>query len=83
MLQIQSNQNLKLGIKKLKNPKALTDDSKTADEIFMKSWKTIIQKRKVLIVFDDVIAEFSSIVTENTTFHLFLNFNLTSKCLKL
>ena len=83
MLQIQSNQNLKVGIKKLKNPKALTDYSQTADEIFMKSQKTIIQKRKALIVFDDVIAEFSSTVTENTTFHLFLNFNLTLNCLKL
>ena len=84
----------KLGIEKLKNPKAFIDYSQTID--VMKIWKTMIQQRKVSMVFDDMIGDrkgnkkLSPAVTEfflrgakNSKFQLFLYHNLISKCLKL
>ena len=61
----------------------------------MKIWKIITQQRRVLIVFDDMLADMESnkrkspIITElflggkNLTFHFFLSHNLILKCLKL
>ena len=45
----------KVGIKKLKNPKALIDYSQTIDEGYNPK-----KKRRVLIVFDDMIADMES-----------------------
>ena len=47
-----------VGIKKLKNPKAFTEHSQTIDDIFENLEDCYPRKKtKVLIVFDDVIAD--------------------------
>ena len=43
----------KVGIENFKNPKAFTDYSKTIDDVYEK-------KRRVLIVFHDMIADMES-----------------------
>ena len=61
VLKIHSNQSInyflmeekKVGIENLKNPKAFTDYSKTIDDVYEK-------KRRVLIVFHDMIADMES-----------------------
>ena len=61
----------KLGIEKLKNPKALIDYSQTIDDVYenLEDYNPT-KKRKVLTVFDDMIADtdcnkkLSPIVTE-------------------
>ena len=86
----------KVGIKKLKNPKALIDNSQTIDEIYENSENyDPTKKRRVLIVLHDMIAdmEFNKNLSpkvielflrgRNLIFHLFLYHNLISKCLKL
>ena len=69
--QLLINGREKLGIKKLKNPKAFIDYSQTIDDIYknLEDYNPT-KKNKVLIVFDDMIADvesnkkLSSIVTE-------------------
>ena len=48
----------KIGIENLKIPKAFTDYSKTIDNVFenLEDYNPI-KKRKVLIVFDDLVAD--------------------------
>ena len=78
------------------NPQAFIDYSQTIDDVYenLEDYNPI-KKRRVLIVFDDMIADtesnkkLSPIVSElflrgrNSIFHLFLFHNLISKCLKL
>ena len=69
--QLLINQREKVGIKKLKNPKAFIDYSQTIDNVYenLEDYNPT-KKRKVLIVFDDIIADMefnkklSPIVTE-------------------
>ena len=51
----------KVGIKKLKNPKALTDYSQTIDDV-SENFEDYnpTKKRRVLVVFDDMIADIES-----------------------
>ena len=84
----------KVGIKILENPKAFIDYSETIDGVYedLEDYNPT-KKRRVLIVFDDMIANIESSKTllllncfqerENSTFHMFLFHNLISKCLKL
>ena len=66
------NRKEKVGIKNLKNPKAFTDYSKTIDDVYENLENhNPTKKRKVLIVFDNMIADMKpdqkkiiSIVTE-------------------
>ena len=83
-------------IKKIKNLKIFIDHSQTIVDVHenLEDYN-LTKKRKVLIVFDDVIADMKSnknlspIVTELClrgrilTFHSFLYQKLTSECLKL
>ena len=86
----------KVGIKKLKNPKAFIDDSQTIDEVYENSENyDPTKKRRVLTMLHDMIAdmEFNKNLSpkvielflrgRNLIFHLFLYHNLISKCLKL
>ena len=52
------NRTEKAGTKKLKNPKAFTDYSQTTDDVYenLEDYNPT-KKRKVLIVFDDMIAD--------------------------
>ena len=80
----------KVGIKKLKNPKPFTDYSQTIYDVYkrLKGYNPT-KKRKVLTVFDDMIADLESskikliLEESNTTLHLFSYHNLISKCAKL
>ena len=84
----------KVGIKKLKNPKALIDYSQTIDDVYEKLEDYNPTKKRVLIVFD-IIADVESnekltpIVTElflrgrKLNIAVVLYHNLISKCLKL
>ena len=83
----------KVGIKTLKNPKAFIDYSQTIADVYenLEDYNPT-KKRRVFIVFDDMIADIESQVLlllncfqeeENLIFHLFLNYNLISKCPKL
>ena len=70
----------KIGIKKFKNPKAFIDYSQAIDDIYENLENlNLAKKRKVLIVFDDMIAD----MEETSTLHLFLYHNVISKCLEL
>ena len=93
--QLVINEREKVGIEILKKPKALADYSQTMDAVYenLEDYHPT-KKRKVLIVFDNMIADMgankkSPIVTElflrgkSSIFHLFLYRNLISKCLKL
>ena len=52
----------KVGIENLKNPKALNDYSRTIDDVYENLEDcNPTKKRRVLIVFDDVIADMESI----------------------
>ena len=85
----------KVGIKKLKNPKAFIDDSQTIDEVYENSENyDPPKKRRVLIVLHMIAdMEFNKNLSpkvielflrgRNLIFHLFLYHNLISKCLKL
>ena len=55
------NRREKVGIKKLKNPKAFIDHSETIDD-FYKNLEDYnpTKKRRVLIVFDDMVADMES-----------------------
>ena len=82
----------KVGIENLKNPKAFISSSQTIDYVYknLEDYNPK-KKRRVLIVFDDMIADIESnkklnpTVTElflrgrNSIFHLFLYHNLISK----
>ena len=84
----------KVGIKILENPKAFIDYSETIDSVYedLEDYNPT-KKRRVLIVFDDMIANIESSKTllllncfqerEKSTFRMFLFHNLISKCLKL
>ena len=70
----------KIGIKEFKNPKAFIDYSQAIDDIYENLENfNLAKKRKVLIVFDDMIAD----MEETSTLHLFLYHNVISKCLEL
>ena len=47
----------KVGVKKLKNPKVFIDYSQTVDDIYENLEDYNPKKRKLLIVFDDMIAD--------------------------
>ena len=78
----------------LKNTKAFTDCSQTTDDVYenLEEYNPT-KKRRVLIVFDDMIADMESkknpVVTElflrgqKLNIPLFLYHNFISKCLKL
>ena len=86
----------KVGIKTLKNPKAFIDYSQTIDDVYenLEDYNPTTKKR-VLMVFDDMIADMESkrilspIVTElflrgrKLNISIFLYHNLISKCLKI
>ena len=84
-----------MGIKILKNSKAFIDYSQFIDLHENLEDYNPIRKKRVLIVFDDMIADMESnkklspLVTElilkekNSIFCLFLYHSLISKCLKL
>ena len=84
-----------MGIKILKNSKAFIDYSQFIDLHENLEDYNPIRKKRVLIVFDDMIADMESnkklspLVTElilkekNSIFGLFLYHSLISKCLKL
>ena len=85
----------KVGIKKLKNPKAFTDYSRAIDDVYKNLEEyNPTKKMIVLIVFDDIVAdiEFNKtlipVATEllrgrKLNISLFLFQNHISKCLKL
>ena len=56
------NRRVKVGVKKLKNPKSLIDYSKTIDNVYenLEDYNPS-KKRKVLIVFSDLIADWKVI----------------------
>ena len=97
MYQMLINGRAKVGIKTLKNPKAFIGYSQYIDDVY-ENWEGYnpTKKRRVLIMFDDMIADMESnqtlspIVTElflrgkklNISL-VFLCQNLISKCLKL
>ena len=56
---IQSRE--KIGIENLKNPKAFVDYSQAIDDVH-ENWKDYnpTEKRRMLIVFDDIIADIES-----------------------
>ena len=55
------NKREKVGSKKLKNPKAFIDYSQTVDDVYenLEDYNPT-KKRKVLIVFDDMVADMES-----------------------
>ena len=94
--QLLINGGEKVGVKSLKNPKAFIDYSQTVDDLYENlEDDNSTRKRRVLIVFDDMIVNLKSnkklspVVTElflrgrklNTSLVLYQN--LTSKCLKV
>ena len=91
--QLLSNGREKVGIETLKNRKAVIDYSQTIDDVYenLEDYNPR-KKRRVLIVFDDMIADIesnkkiSSIANElflRNLNILFLYHNLISKCLEL
>ena len=86
----------KVGIKKLKNSKAFINCSQTIDDVYenLEDYN-LTKKRRVLIVFDNMIADtesnkkLSPIVTElllrgkRLNISLFFYISLISRCLKL
>ena len=86
----------KIGIENLKNPKAFVDYSQAIDDVH-ENWKDYnpTEKRRMLIVFDDIIADIESnkklipkvpelfLRWEHSVFHLFSSGNLLSKYPKL
>ena len=90
------NRRKKVGIKKLKNLKAFINCSQTIDDVYenLEDYN-LTKKRRVLIVFDNMIADtesnkkLSPIVTElllrgkRLNISLFLYHSLISRCLKL
>ena len=82
----------KVGIKTLKNPKAFIKYSQTNDDVYenLEDYNPT-KKRRVLIVFDDMIADMESnkklspiviklfLEEENSIFHMFLYHNLISR----
>ena len=56
--QLLTNGIEKVGIKELKNPKAFIDDAQTVDDIYenLEGYNPT-KKRKLFVVFDDMIAE--------------------------
>ena len=85
-----------MGIKNEKKPNTFNDYSQNIDHVYenLENYN-LTKKRRMLIVFDDMIADMESdkilipIVTElflrgeNSIFHLFLHEDLISKSLKL
>ena len=85
--QLLINGKEKVGIENLKSPKAFIDYSQTIDDVYEK-------KRRILIVFDDMIADMESNTKSTMVTEFFLggrklnisvvfNHNLISKCLTL
>ena len=64
--QLLINGREKLGIDNLKNPKAFIDYSQTIDDVYenLEDYNPT-KKRRVLIVFDDMIADMESIKSMN------------------
>ena len=58
MYQLLINESEKVGIKKLKNPKSFIDYLQTIDDVYEDYNPT--QKKGVVIVFDDLIADMES-----------------------
>ena len=71
--QFLTNGRENVGIKKLKNPKAFIDYSKTIDNVYenLEDYNPT-KKRRVLIVFDDMIADMESNKKLNPVTELFL-----------
>ena len=94
--QLLINGREKVGIKTQKNPKAFIDYSQAIDYVYenLEDYNPT-KKRRVLIVFDDMIADMESNKKlspmslncfeeeKNLIFHFLLYRNLISKCLKL
>ena len=90
------NRREKVGIKKLKNPRAVIDYLQTVDDVYenLEDYNPT-KRRRVLIVYDDMITDVESnkklspIVTKlflsgrKLILHLNLYHNFFSKCLKL
>ena len=94
--QLLINGREKVGIKNLEKPNAAFDYSQAIGDVYEKLENyNPVKKRRVLIVFDDMIADMESnkklspIVTymflrkENSILHLFLYHSLILKCLNL
>ena len=83
----------KVEIENLQNPKTFIDYSKTTDDVYENlEDSNPTKKRRVLIVFDDMMADMESnkklsilciLEEENAIFYLFLCHDLISKYLKL
>ena len=59
--QLLTNGRENVGTKKLKNPKAFIDHSETIDDVYENLENYIpTKKRRVLMVFDDIIADMES-----------------------